>query len=391
MLNFQEITKQTFLDEYWQKKPLVIKNALTNFNNPISADELAGLAMEPEIESKIVFETPKERPQWHLKQGPFTEQDFNDLPKSNWTLLVQGVDRVIPDVSNLLNAFDFLPQWRVDDVMISVASLHGSVGPHYDNYDVFLYQASGQRKWSLTTKNCNATNSLPENDLRIMAEFEVEQEIILEAGDVLYLPAHVGHHGVSISDQSVGYSFGYRSYQGQELWDSFGDFLAEKKLCQTLYKDPNWNVLQNTSEIPPESYLQAKDLMINMLNDEQQLQKWFSRFATQLDQQAMQLIEAPLEPSEAGSLEEFISELNNSQGLERDLNCRIAYHTSQGKIALFINGYEFDCKHAADNLIQIIACQRLVDVEQLRPMLQDLSNQEFLYQLYLQQYILIKS
>ena len=228
MISFKDIPVKTFLTDYWQKKPLVIRDALPCFINPISPDELAGLALEEDIESRIVHETLGTSPLWHLKKGPFSESDFSTLPKTHWTLLVQGLDRIIPEVYELLNHFDFIPQWRIDDVMLSFAALDGSVGPHYDNYDVFLYQAKGQRKWSLTTKNCHTDNYIKNIDLRIMNEFNVEEEFILEEGDMLYLPPHVGHYGISLSEECMTYSFGYRSYQGQELWDSLGDYVSEK-------------------------------------------------------------------------------------------------------------------------------------------------------------------
>lgn len=138
MLHFQQINLETFLTEYWQKKPLLLRNALPNFINLLSPDELAGLALEEEVESRIVIQRPHHIKPWHLLRGPFCEKDFQSLPKTHWTLLVQGVDRFVPEVYQLLEHFNFLPQWRIDDVMISYASKYGSVGPHYDNYDVFL-------------------------------------------------------------------------------------------------------------------------------------------------------------------------------------------------------------------------------------------------------------
>lgn len=188
MVHFQKMTVQTFLKDYWQKKPLIIRQALPDFTNPLTPDELAGLALEEEIESRLVYETPDHSPQWNLKRGPFKESDLIGLPKTHWTLLVQGVDRIVPDVYELLEHFNFIPQWRVDDVMISYAALHGSVGPHYDNYDVFLYQAKGRRLWSLTSKKCHTNNFIQGLELRIMKEFEVEEQFILEEGDMLYLP-----------------------------------------------------------------------------------------------------------------------------------------------------------------------------------------------------------
>ncbi len=344
--------------------------------------------MEEDIESKIVSQTVHQTPQWHLKRGPFSEEDFNALPQTHWTLLVQGVDRFVPEVNALLDAFDFLPQWRVDDVMISYASLHGSVGPHYDNYDVFLYQASGQRKWSLTTKNCNEKNALPDLDLRIMADFEVEEEIILSAGDMLYLPPHVGHHGVALSEDCLGYSFGYRSYQAQELWDSFGDYLSEHKLADSLYQDPNWNEMKRTAEIPKTACLQAKQLMSALLEDEKQLQRWFSRFATQLDQQAMQLLPQPLEEDEYEDLSSFISELKQSSGLSRELNCRIAYHYEDEKLLLFINGEPFDHGNASIDCVKMVANQRRLTRNELNTLLVSSADKAFIFNLWKKQYLL---
>lgn len=387
MIHFNEMNKSIFLNEYWQKKPLLLKQALPDFENILSADELAGLALEEDVDSKLVFEKPGSMTQWALKQGPFLENDFKTLPPTHWTLLVQGVDRLMPEVNFLLDHFDFLPQWRIDDVMISVAGLHGGVGPHFDNYDVFLYQASGERKWSITTKNCNIDNAMPDLELRIMADFEVEQEFILSEGDMLYLPPHVGHHGVSLTEESIGYSFGYRSYQSQELWDSFGDFLSEVGSDAGLYKDPNWKELRNTAEIPRAAYLEAKKRMQSMLDNDAQCQAWFTRFATSLDSEAMQIASDPLSDDEIIDMPAFMETLKNSSGVIRDLTCRIAYHNNHGKIHLCINGDTFDYGDASNDLIKLIASKRRIFIDELAPMISDRGDQHFLYALWKDQYI----
>ena len=142
------LAKQDFLDSYWQRRPLLIRQALPDYCAPLSADELAGLALEAEVESRIVLEQGERGP-WELRQGPFLEEDFRQLPATHWTLLVQALDLWIPEVANLLALFDFLPPWRLDDVMASYAAPGGSVGPHFDHYDVFLLQAEGQRQWQV--------------------------------------------------------------------------------------------------------------------------------------------------------------------------------------------------------------------------------------------------
>jgi 50S ribosomal protein L16 3-hydroxylase len=390
MVHFTDITLNTFLQHYWQKKALVIRNALPEFDNPLSPDELAGLALEEEIESRIVRETPDKTPQWHLKRGPFLDSDFISLPNTNWTLLVQGVDRIVPEVYALLDHFNFIPQWRVDDVMISYATLHGSVGPHYDNYDVFLYQAKGRRKWSLTSRKCTLENYIKDIELRIMKEFDVEEEFILEEGDMLYLPPHIGHYGVSLSEECMTYSFGYRSYQGQELWDSLGDFISEKELFKNLYCDPDWSHQLHTSEIREPSLQQAKKLLQQVLDTPHIMKTWFGCFATRLDQQAEQQLAMPLEEDELIDLPLFIAELKEN-GLVRDASCRFAYWVEEKntKTPLFINGCEWDTQRVSDELIRLIANNRFIAPDELAPYLKNKDNQLFLYDLWKMQWLQI--
>lgn len=389
MIHFQEIDLKKFLTDYWQKRPLVIRQAFSSLTNPITPDELAGLAMEEDIESRIVFETPTKAPYWHLRRGPFVEKDFKKLPQTHWTLLVQGVDRFVPEVTAMLNNFDFIPQWRMDDVMISYAAKYGSVGPHYDNYDVFLYQAMGTRKWSLTMKECHEENYLSGLDLRIMNQFEIEKEYILEEGDMLYLPPHVGHYGVAISDDCMTYSFGYRSYQSQELWDSFGEYLSENKRSTLLYKDPNWAEIRGASELPKQAWLNAKKLMQEILEDETQLASWFGCFATSLDQHAEELLPLPLDEGEAVEIDKFAEELTHSTGLIRNACCRFAYQIKNQNpyIALFINGCLWDVEGVSQELIKLVANQRLLDIKTLLPFLKNRADQFFLFELWKLQWL----
>ncbi|WP_035917854.1 cupin domain-containing protein [Legionella fairfieldensis] len=383
-VNFGSIDSQQFLREYWQKKPLVIRKALPGFINPLTPDELAGLAMEEEIESRIVLEAINQMPSWRLKRGPFIEKDFTGLPETHWTLLVQGVDRFIPEVAAMLDYFNFIPQWRVDDVMISYAARYGSVGPHYDNYDVFLYQAIGQRRWSLTTKNCQQTNYLPDTALRIMAEFDTEEEYLLEEGDMLYLPPHVGHYGVATTKDCMTYSFGYRSYQGQELWNSFADYLTERS-STVLYEDPDWSDMHNPAELPRQAWLNARDLLQKSLNDENLLKSWFGCFITQLDEQAETLLPGPL-ASECNK-ENFVSELAGNNGLMRNAVCRFAYHQEQNFITLFINGKEWNIQGVSPDLIKWVANNRFLTCKTLHPFLKDKNNLNFLFELWQLQWL----
>ena len=167
-----KITKKVFLKEYWQKKPLFIKNAFPELNELISANELAGLACEQDIESRIlILDTKKDK--WSVEHGPFKEKRFNKLPKSHWTLLVQDVDKHIPEAQDLLKCFEFLPKWRLDDLMISYAEDQGSVGAHFDHYDVFLVQLSGQRLWKISDEKYSDDDLIPDCEVKLLNNFKM--------------------------------------------------------------------------------------------------------------------------------------------------------------------------------------------------------------------------
>jgi 50S ribosomal protein L16 3-hydroxylase len=387
MVHFQQISLKTFLTEYWQKKPLIIRNALPDFINHLSPDELAGLSLEEDVESRIVYETPSEPTQWHLKRGPFSETDFTQLPKTHWTLLVQGVDRIVPEIYQLLDHFNFIPQWRVDDVMISYASLHGSVGPHYDNYDVFLFQALGRREWSLTSKHCTPENYIDHLELRIMQEFNTEEHFVLEEGDMLYLPPHIGHYGIALSENCMTYSFGYRSYIGQELLDSLGDYISEKGSFKTLYQDPNWSNLKNTSEIPATAWQKAQQLLLQLINDEQAMKSWFGCFTTRLDQHGEQQLPMPYEEEEV-TLKDFIDELQEGVGLMRDACCRFAMN--ENTTDFYINGCEWEIDQVSKSLLSLIANNRFIPLQELTPYLDKSEDRQFLFDLWKLQWLFVE-
>lgn len=383
MLRFDSINLEIFLKEYWQKKPIVLRNALPDFINPLMPDELAGLALEEDVESRIVKQHDNPSKPWELLRGPFSERDFQNLPKTHWTLLVQGVDRLIPEVYKLLESFDFIPQWRIDDVMISYASQYGSVGPHYDNYDVFLYQALGRREWSLTSQGCNSDNYIPNLELRIMNEFNTEEQFVLEEGDLLYLPPHIGHYGIALSAECMTYSFGYRSYSGHELLEHLSEYVAEQTLFKTLYQDPDWSELKNTSEIPPTAWQQAQHMLQQFIQNEEAMKAWFASFATHLDQTAEQQLPQPLSQSKK-SLTQFLKKLTKSQGLTREACCRFAYVNCKH---LYINGRARDTAHISEDLILLVANQRYLTIEKLRPYLNTPENQMFLFDLWIDRYL----
>jgi 50S ribosomal protein L16 3-hydroxylase len=190
----------------------------------IDGDTLAGLALEEEVESRLI--SGAGRGPWELRHGPFEEEMFSSLPDNDWTLLVQSVDHYLAEVSLLLDSFSFLPAWRLEDIMISYAAKGGSVGPHFDQYDVFLVQASGSRRWQIGQWCDGSTLLLPHDSLKLLADFQVQEEFVLDAGDVLYLPPGLAHWGIADSDDCITWSVGLRS---PDLYQAIDWLLAESE------------------------------------------------------------------------------------------------------------------------------------------------------------------
>jgi 50S ribosomal protein L16 3-hydroxylase len=252
-----QLTPSEFLDQYWQKKPLLIKAAIPNFEGLLSPDELAGLACEEDVQSRLV---EYKKGSWYAQHGPFTEDDFAALPNTptaehNWTLLVQSVNHFLPEASALLQQFSFIPHARLDDLMVSYAPHGGGVGPHFDSYDVFLLQGQGQRLWRISEQSdLSLIEGAP---LRILKHFDTQQEWLLEAGDMLYLPPHLAHWGIAVSDgkqDCMTYSIGFRAPKNQELASEFLGFMQDKIhqdaiAIPGLYQDAQLGLQSHPAEI----------------------------------------------------------------------------------------------------------------------------------------------
>ena len=269
------ISAQHFLAEYWQKKPLLIRNAIPNFQPPVDGNDLAGLALEPEVESRLVVGSD-----WQIEQGPFEEQRFQSLPERDWTLLVQAVDLWIPEVANILDHFGFLPRWRIDDIMVSYAADGGNVGPHYDNYDVFLLQGEGQRKWSVGGLCDQNSALLPHSNLRILADEPSNQQWTLNCGDMLYLPPKYSHHGVAIGECTT-YSIGFRAPTVTEMLDDLITELMSKGKNNDTFKDPVLTPDMANQPISSAYLEQIRALLNKTLDDDELLLNWFAQFMTQ--------------------------------------------------------------------------------------------------------------
>ena len=222
-----------FLARYWQKRPLLLRQAFPGLRSILSRDQLMALALRDDVESRLVT---RERGAWTLTHGPFRRSHFRGLPARDWTLLVQGVNLHVAAADALLRRFAFIPYARLDDLMVSYAAPGGGVGPHVDSYDVFLLQGQGRRRWRLSRQRDHALE--PGLPLQILARFRPEEECTLEPGDMLYLPPGVAHDGVAI-DACSTHSIGFRAPAAQDLATEFLDGLRDALALEGRYRDPD--------------------------------------------------------------------------------------------------------------------------------------------------------
>jgi 50S ribosomal protein L16 3-hydroxylase len=268
---------EAFLRDCWQKKPLLIRNAWAEWSNPLDPDDLAGLACEDEVESRLV---ERAGDAWNVADGAFPEERLEALDPSHWTLLVQAVDQFVPAVAALIEPFRFVPDWRIDDVMVSLAANGGGVGPHFDQYDVFLVQGLGRRRWRIGPK-CDATSGLlPHDELRLLADFETVEEHVLEPGDILYVPPGVAHDGVAESDDCMTYSIGFRAPSRSELLSHFCDHLMDSLVDDDRYADPDLRRQANPGEIAPAALARLQAMVLDTVQDSDAFARWFGAYIT---------------------------------------------------------------------------------------------------------------
>ena len=197
---------------------------------------MAGIACEEEADARLVFGSDGTN-DWQAEAGPFEEERFSTLPTENWTLLVQAVDQWVPAAKSILDAYAFLPRWRLDDLMVSVSATGGGVGPHFDAYDVFLVQASGSRRWRIGPQCDGSTDLRDQDDLRLLQDFQSEDEYVLQPGDALYVPAGISHWGTALSDDCMTYSVGFRAPTRWELLRQAVERLEQSDRHPTRYVD----------------------------------------------------------------------------------------------------------------------------------------------------------
>jgi 50S ribosomal protein L16 3-hydroxylase len=330
MTTLKNFDAQYFLKHFWQQKPVVIKNAFEQAAW-IEADELAGLACEEQAESRIIHQN---QGQWLVDHGPFKESFFSTLAEEGWTLLVQAVDQWVPEVKAVLDAFDFLPSWRLDDVMVSYAPVGGSVAPHFDYYDVFLIQGEGKRRWQVG-QTCNERSACESGSaIKTVKDFRPEMDVILTSGDLLYVPAKHSHYGISV-ENSLTYSVGFRAPSVRDIVDGIATEALSYLHEDQRYVDTITSLKAPAAEIPKAAIEQITSMLAKSLIDNAYIVDWIGKYVT--------------EPkySESTSAElDFFDSQSTDITVNKDPVSRIAYHVINPDLDvchLFINGERYDC------------------------------------------------
>ncbi|PHS25774.1 MAG: cupin [Methylophaga sp.] len=354
------LTEQQFLDQYWQKKPLLIKQAFADFESPITPDELAGLACEAEIESRLIEERGKEGA-WQVTTGPLSEADFERLPSTHWTMLVQDVDKHLPDLHYLLDPFRFIPDWRRDDLMISYAPEHGTVGPHTDGYDVFLLQAMGTRRWQIGNEPITEAKLIDGLELQILAEFTPDQTWDLEPGDLLYLPPYFAHHGVALNE-CMTFSFGFRAPSSADMLDAITNNVIEHGLGSYRYRDLGLQVSQASSEIDAEALKRLKQLLHDAIDEADPiLASALGKFVTETKSTLTTLASQTI--SDLPTMDEVNALFEQGELLQKSNYHRFAWAKNDSEVQLFMAGEVYSADVADGDAIMMMAEQSMLDLE----------------------------
>lgn len=366
-----ETSVEDFLNIYWQKKPLLIRNAFSNIESPLSAEELAGLACEDHVNARLVLANDGNKA-WQVEFGPFDESRFNTLPTSNWSLLVSDIEKHLPETKSLLKPFHFIPDWRIDDLMISYAPEGGSVGAHTDAYDVFLLQLSGQRLWQIS--EFFDDEIIPDTDLCILKNFVAEQEWLLNPGDMLYLPPNVAHYGVAKNNNDdkahcMTASIGFRSPSLATASNEFIHYLSskDKRYKNLRFTDRTKTVQQHHAEITDETVAEFIDFIKQGLQLEpEQVKHWLGHYCS--DNKTFEDYIEQRSAKQTLSYEEIISLASQSSLLQSPYSQFLFSKTQTDNAVLFVNGEEYS---VSQKFAELICDTQEIDVKQLQTIIKD--------------------
>jgi len=328
-----DISIEDFLANYWQKKPLVIRNAFPDFEMPFTAEELAGLAVDTDAPSRMIIEhgLPPENKPWQVKLSPFEDEDFTTLPDSHCTFLVNDLERYLPELGNLIEPFRFIPDWRIDDLMVSYAEDQGTVGPHTDDYDVFLVQGEGKRRWKVITRDDYNKELIPDLPIALLKEFDEDEDWLLEAGDMLYLPPNMPHYGVA-EGACFTFSIGFQAPRTVDLIQNWLETFTKGDKYNKRFTDAG-RALQNSSgEINQTDLETLKGLILNSIQNEQQnIDIFLGRFLTESRGNVPEN-DAPETPSGFQAETDY----------ERESWLRFAYIKKDNALHFFADGHDIE-------------------------------------------------
>lgn len=316
------ISARRFFRDYWQKKPLLVRQAVPGLERILDGQGLIDLACREDAESRLVRPV---RGNWRLRHGPFAPAQLASLPRRNWSLLVSGVNMLIPAGDTLLNAFNFAPYARLDDLMVSFAPPGGGVGPHFDSYDVFLIQGLGRRRWEISGQDdLELIDNCP---LRLLKRFRVDQSWELEPGDMLYLPPKYAHNGIALS-HCMTWSIGFRAPTAQEMTMAFLAYLQDNLHLTGLYADPDLTAGDRPGEIPPLMARRLKTMIRNLRWGDAELEDFLGRYLSEPKPQVF--FDPPVRPAGLTRFRQAVHE----RGVCLDARTRMLYRHD----AVFMNG-----------------------------------------------------
>jgi 50S ribosomal protein L16 3-hydroxylase len=365
------LTPQQFMREHWQKKPLLARSALPDYTNAVSREDLMTLARREDVESRIVT---RDRAHWQVRHGPFSRTALSRLPRSGWTLLVQGVDQMLPQAARLLREFSFIPYARFDDVMISYAAPGGGVGPHFDSYDVFLAQGDGARRWQVSRQS--DLELLEDSPVKILRNFRPENEWVLQPGDLLYLPPACAHNGIAI-DECITYSIGFRALGEQEIGSRFLEFLEDRTRFSGIYTDPDLKATRKPASIPPGMIARTASVLQKLRWSERDVVEFIGCELT--EPKAQVVFDRPSRPLTS---ESFVRHAAR-KGLRLELRTRMLIYRKQ----IFINGEATLCDKSSMRVLGALAHSRTLSA----PVRTDRSTWKLLYDWYRAGYVAVST
>jgi 50S ribosomal protein L16 3-hydroxylase len=341
------LSPDAFLKEYWHKKPLLVRQAVPGLERILDRDGLLELATRDDAESRLVRQ---HRGRWHLEHGPFDQGLLGQLPKRDWSLLVQGVNMLLPAGDALLHRFNFMPYARLDDLMVSFAPPGGGVGPHFDSYDVFLIQGLGRRRWEISGQgDLELVEGAP---LRILKRFRVDQSWDLEPGDLLYLPPKYAHNGIALTD-CMTWSIGFRAPAAQEIATEFLVYLQDRLELEGRYADPDLRPSHHPGKIPAAMQKQLIRMIRAVRWGNADMEDFIGRY---LSEPKPSVFFYP--PARPLSFKRF-AERAVAQGLCLDARTRLLYDSA----AIFINGDRLEMADALLPVLRNLADHRRVSLD----------------------------